>query len=200
MKEKNMKSINTVQYNEAVQRIKSAILRSQHRAVRSVNNEQLSLYFSIGKYVSLNSREGFWGTSAIEAISNQLQKELPGLRGFSATSIKKMRKFFEAWSTLLNRQPSAVDLITTYKPDTNHEIDNEVLLSVNRPPLAGDLDISEFLSISFSHHIEIIEKVKSVEERVFYIHQTVVNRWDKYTLRSHLNADDFHHQGTMPNR
>jgi hypothetical protein len=171
MKEKNMKSINTVQYNEAVQRIKSAILRSQHRAVRSVNNEQLSLYFSIGKYVSLNSREGFWGTSAIEAISNQLQKELPGLRGFSATSIKKMRKFFEAWSTLLNRQPSAVDL-----------------------------DISEFLSISFSHHIEIIEKVKSVEERVFYIHQTVVNRWDKYTLRSHLNADDFHHQGTMPNR
>lgn len=107
---KNMESINPVQYKEAVQRIKSAILRSQHRAVRSVNNEQLSLYYSIGKYVSLNSRERFWGSSAIEVISNQLQKELSGLRGFSATSIKKMRKFFEAWCTLLNRQPSAADL------------------------------------------------------------------------------------------
>lgn len=82
-------------YSVAVRIIKEAILRSQYRAASSVNKEQLSLYCGIGCYVSKNSRDGFWGKVAIETISHQLQKELPGLRGFSATNIKNMRSFYE---------------------------------------------------------------------------------------------------------
>lgn len=48
-------------YREAVKTIKEAILRSQYRAAASVNKEQLSLYYGIGRYVSENSRTGFWG-------------------------------------------------------------------------------------------------------------------------------------------
>ena len=48
-------------YREAVKTIKEAILRSQYRAAVSVNKEQLSLYYGIGRYVSENSRTGFWG-------------------------------------------------------------------------------------------------------------------------------------------
>lgn len=51
-------------YVEAVKTIKTAILRSQSRAARATNVEQLSLYFAIGGYVSANSREGTWGTGA----------------------------------------------------------------------------------------------------------------------------------------
>jgi len=65
--------------------------------------------------------------------------------------------------------------------------------------MAGDLDFSEFLSLSFTHHMEILGKCSSLEERVFYIHQAVQNHWDKYTLREYLKADIFHHQGTMSN-
>ena len=43
------------------------------------------------------------GQRAIDSISRQLQKELPGLRGFSATNIKNMRSFYEEWSTIINR-------------------------------------------------------------------------------------------------
>ena len=46
-------------YTEAVRIIKEAILRSQYRAASSVNKEQLSLYYGIGKYVSENSRMVF---------------------------------------------------------------------------------------------------------------------------------------------
>ena len=80
-------------YREAVKAIKEAILRSQYRAAASVNKEQLSLYYGIGRYVSENSRTGFWGKGAIEQISSLLQKELPGLRGFSATKHKKYAYF-----------------------------------------------------------------------------------------------------------
>ena len=38
-------------YREAVKTIKEAILRSQYRAATSVNKEQLSLYYGIGRYV-----------------------------------------------------------------------------------------------------------------------------------------------------
>ena len=54
----------------------------------------------MGRYVSQNTREGVWGTGAIKAISDQLHKELPGLRGFSERNIKNMRAFYEAWQEL----------------------------------------------------------------------------------------------------
>ena len=92
-------------YIEAAKAIKEAILNSQYRAVSSINKEQLSLYYGIGEYVSKNSREYFWGTGDIESISQQLQKELPGLRGFSTRSIKNMRQFYEEWQPVINRQP-----------------------------------------------------------------------------------------------
>ena len=50
--------------------IKTAILQSQYRAAKSVNREQLSLYYSIGKFVSENSREGKWGTGFILLSTN----------------------------------------------------------------------------------------------------------------------------------
>ena len=87
-------------YQNAVEIIKTAILQSQARAAKAVNQEQLALYFGIGRYVSANTRKKNWGQGAIEAISNQLKQELPGLRGFSAPSLRKMRIFYEEWSML----------------------------------------------------------------------------------------------------
>lgn len=88
------------QYQSAVDIIKTAILQSQARAAKAVNQEQLALYYGIGRYVSANTRKKNWGQGAIETISNQLKQELPGLRGFSAPSLRKMRIFYEEWSML----------------------------------------------------------------------------------------------------
>lgn len=86
----------------AVNDIKKAILQSQYNASKGVNQMQLSLYYGIGCYISAHSRKGFWGTSAIERISEQLQKELPGLRGFGARNLKNMRSFYEQWQPVVN--------------------------------------------------------------------------------------------------
>ena len=115
-----------IKYKNAVSTIKQAILQSQYRAAKLVTGEQLSLYFGIGGYVSANSREGTWGTGAIERISEQLRRELPGLREFSATSIKKIRIFYEFWSQYINCPPMAVDLQIT--EDKNEEIAYRVIL------------------------------------------------------------------------
>lgn len=64
-------------------------------------------------YRCTHSREKYWGTGAIEAISEQIRKEMPGLRGFSAENMKKMRTFSEFWSQFINRSPMATDLHKT---------------------------------------------------------------------------------------
>jgi predicted nuclease of restriction endonuclease-like (RecB) superfamily len=194
-------------YKEAVSTIKEAILRSQYRAASTVNREQLSLYYGIGSYVSLNSREGFWKTGAIENISASLQKELPGLRGFSASNIKNMRIFYDEWALLVNRQPLAGDLqlkenesvINRPPAATDLVVNENLLLAQIRQPVAGEFDWNDFLSIGFSHHIEILSKVKSLEARMFYIHECATRFWSKYTLRDYLKADIYGKQGSMPN-
>ena len=184
----------------AVKAIKTAILESQYRAAKGVNIEQLSLYFGIGRYVSQHSRKGFWGTGAIEQISECLQKELPGLRGFSARNIKNMRTFYEEWQPALNSAAVAAKLpLISNETSDSEVVQTRLLLFEKRPPTAAELDFEEFASLSFTHHIEILSKAKDINERIFYIHQTFLNQWDKYALRDILKADLFHHQGELPN-
>ena len=156
------------------------------------------MYYGIGCYVSKNSREGFWGKGAIEAISQQLQKELPGLRGFSATNIKNMRSFYEEWSPVINRQPMA-DENKTLTAVSDSELNEQMLLMEIRQPMADEFNWADFIAIGFSHHIEIIAKAKSLDARLFYIHESATHFWNKYTLRDYLKADLYSHRGTLPN-
>lgn len=69
-----MKNMNqTTAYTDlpyAVQAIKNAILQSQQRALAAINQEQLALYYGIGRFVSVNTRNKNWGKGFIEAISH----------------------------------------------------------------------------------------------------------------------------------
>lgn len=85
-------------FSAAVKEIKIAILQARARAARVSNVEALKLYFFVGGYISKKTRAAKWGSGAIDALSDRLQVELPGLRGFSTSSIKFMRLWYEAWS------------------------------------------------------------------------------------------------------
>ena len=187
---------NISKYRNAVSIIKQAILQSQYRAAKLVNGEQLSLYFGIGCYVSANSRKGTWGTGAIDRISEQLRKELPGLRGFSASSIKDMRSFYEYWQQFINRRPSAVDLQLS---GDSGIIETDSFALQKWSPLAVEINREECLGISFSHHIEILHKTKDINEVLFYIHQTIIHKWDKYDLRNRLKSGLYRRQDSPAN-
>ena len=184
------------QYKQAVSVIKEAILHSQYRAAKMVTGEELSLNFGIGAYVSNRSRQEKWGTSIIESISEQLRRELPGLRGFSARSIRNMRTFYEYWKQYLIWQPTAAKLQLSINQD-NIEID---CFSFQKwSPVAAKINRDEFLGISFSHHLEILQKTKNIQEVLFYIHQTVLHKWDKYDLRNRLKEGLYQKQGAAAN-
>lgn len=184
------------QYKQAVSVIKEAILHSQYRAAKMVTGEELSLNFGIGAYVSNRSRQEKWGTSIIESISEQLRRELPGLRGFSARSIRNMRTFYEYWTQYLIWQPSAAKLQLSINQNT---IDIDCFSLQKWSPVAAEINREEFLGISFSHHLEILQKTKDIQEVLFYIHQTVLHKWDKYDLRNRLKEGLYQKQGAAAN-
>lgn len=169
----------------AVHTIILAILQSQSHAARMVSGSLLSLYYGVGLYVSKNTRVGAWGTGAIKAISEQLKRELPGLRGFSEESIKKMRIFSEFWSRYLNRSPSATDLENTNTPTG---VTHDFFSLQKWSPITAEIVRDEFLGISFSHHMEILNKTRDINEVLNCIHETVIHHWDKYTLRDVLKV------------
>lgn len=184
----------------AVEVIKNAIQRSQARALHAVNNEVLSLNYGIGRYISENSRKGFWGTGALTQISNQLQKEIPGLKGYGETSLKDMRTFYEEWSAIINRQPMADDLQNDIQmTGEDGIIDDKLLLREIRQPMADDLNWTEFVRVPFTHHVMILRKEKTVEGRAFYIHQCAIHCWNKYVLRDNLKDNLFKQSGNLPN-
>ena len=96
----------------AVQTIKTAILQSQARAVKGVNQEQLALYYGVGRYISENTRNQKWGSGALKSINERLRQELPGLRGFSETNLKNMRIFYEAWNMIEANSSVSTDELT----------------------------------------------------------------------------------------
>ena len=63
-----------IQYNDAVNAIKTAILQGQYEAAKGVNRIQLALYYAIGKYLSQHTRKGVWGEGALAAISDSFAR------------------------------------------------------------------------------------------------------------------------------
>ena len=183
---------NTADYNIAVQTIKEAILRSQYQAAKLVNREMLSLYYGIGRYISANSRDGFWGTGAVKAISERLSKEMPGLKGFSESSLKNRRMFYEEWSPVLESS----DATSPISPIMIGEIETTTLLSAKSPITTDDLEL--FGNLSFTHHIRILNGEKDVNKRWKYIKLALENKWDTRYLQQQIKDNAADKYGTMP--
>lgn len=186
-------------YKEAVEVIKSAILESQYDAARTVNEKQLLLYYSVGRYISNNSRQGYWGTGAIDSISGRLGKELPGLRGFSARNLRNMRMFFEEWVQYVDADFNMIESDSNLS-DVSAKLEMEEISNwqIHLPICAG-LSSEVFCSIGFSQHILILSKVKDYSERIFYIKLCAGEKYTYELLKEHILADDFHHMGVLPN-
>ena len=189
---------------DAVNLLKTAILQSQARAANAVNQEQLALYYGVGRFLSLNTRNKNWGAGMIKSISQRLRSEIPGLRGFGETNLRNMRLFYEAWSGIesnssvmtdeLNVTTSNAAGCNTQIPDTDIDTIHQLrLMNLDNFPAVS------FLSISFTHHMVILTHAKEWDERLFYIQYAFDRKLSIEELEKVLKKDLYHHQGQIPN-
>jgi predicted nuclease of restriction endonuclease-like (RecB) superfamily len=134
-----------------------------------------------------------WGAKVLDQISADLQKELPGLRGFSPGNLKKVRLFAEAYaphfaigSTPSNQLGLANGEGFSISSTLPNQIENKAFYEA-------------FMGISFSHHFHIITKIKAWVARIFYIQSAAANFWSLTVLEHHIENDLYGKEGKLPN-
>ncbi|WOX54919.1 MULTISPECIES: PDDEXK nuclease domain-containing protein [unclassified Methanoculleus] len=85
-------------YGSLLLEVKERIRAAQYRALRAVNKELIGLYWDIGRMIVERQAGDTWGKSIVQQLSGDLQKEFPGIGGFSASNLWRMKSFFEAYA------------------------------------------------------------------------------------------------------
>lgn len=177
------------QYTQFITALRQSIIQSRYQAARLANREQLLLYFKTGKMLADKIDAEKWGAKVVDQISEDLQKQLPGLRGFSRRNLLKMKQFFTDYQSFIIVPLATAQLV---------EKENGAFV----PSLTAQMDaeaLEAFWLISFSHHIVLLSKCKSLEERLFYMAQTASQFWSVTVMEYQIDAGLFQKQGKLPN-
>jgi predicted nuclease of restriction endonuclease-like (RecB) superfamily len=78
--------------------------------MKKVNTELLQLYWEIGGEIDRKQREHGWGKSVVEILAKELQKKFPGVQGFSARNLWRMRNFYIEYSQNQNLPPMVAEI------------------------------------------------------------------------------------------
>jgi predicted nuclease of restriction endonuclease-like (RecB) superfamily len=84
-------------YDQLLRSLRVRIRAAQVRAAFAANTELIMLYWSIGREISSRFEVQRWGGKIVDRLSRDLEREFPGVEGFSPRNLRYMRKFAEAW-------------------------------------------------------------------------------------------------------
>jgi predicted nuclease of restriction endonuclease-like (RecB) superfamily len=67
------------------------------RALASVNQELVGLYWQVGEYISRKIAADGWGQGTVEALAEYIRRKQPNARGFSASNLWRMMQFYQTY-------------------------------------------------------------------------------------------------------
>lgn len=158
-------------YKDFVSQLKNKIKNSQIKAMSSVNRELIRLYWDIGKDITKEQEKSGWGSRTIEKVAADLQNAFPGIGGFSPRNVWKMRAFYTAYKSLQDFLPQAVA-----------ESPEDDLLAILE-------------SIPWGHNILLLEKLKSIKERLWYAKMIVSEGWSRNGLLDAIKTNWYKRYG-----
>jgi predicted nuclease of restriction endonuclease-like (RecB) superfamily len=177
---------NQDEFGEILQLIEEA----KDRTYRKVNEELVLLYFKVGKIVSTKVSAGVWGENTVDDLAGYLENRYLGLKGFNRRGLYRMKQFYETYT-----HPEFVSPLVTQlqNPDSEVvEIVSPVVTQLETPEEKVLKFIPKLVSqISWTHHLLILSKTRSAEEKMFYIHQCIREKLSKRELERQLNSATF---------
>ena len=99
-----------VDYSQFLVEIKERIHKSRYEAAKAVNQEIIRLYWDIGRSITEKQQTLGWGKSVVETLAEDLQKEFPGITGFSARNIWYMQQFYAEYHEDTILQPLVAEI------------------------------------------------------------------------------------------
>jgi predicted nuclease of restriction endonuclease-like (RecB) superfamily len=173
-------------YTSLFSEIKDRIRQAQVKATLAVNAQMIALYWDIGKMISERQNAEGWGTNVIRRLSIDLKNELPELKGFSTRNLEYMLRFANEYSIL--QQP-----VAEFKYTENQ---NDI---ISQQAVAELENLQLLLSIPWGHNLLLMEKIKNVETRFWYLKQVVEHGWSRDVLRAMIKSNAFDRRGSVVN-
>lgn len=185
-------------YSSWLVSIKARIQSARISAARAANRELILLYWDLGRGIVEKQQALGWGKSVVERLSADLQAEFPGAKGFSANNLWLMRQFYTEYSTsevLIAASPEAGFLEAS---DLEQPVQD---LSARDLPhsgtgLAANPSLEQFVQdilapVPWGHHVEILKKVKTAPERLYYLRATAQFGWTRAVLLNQIKAQAY---------
>ncbi len=163
-------------YHQIIANLKDRIRLARLRATALVNTELLIVYWEIGSVIIKQQKEEGWGAKVIDRLATDLKSEFPDFRGLSLRNLKYMRAFAEAWPGFGIMQQFAAQI---------EVVNNQSDIIVLR--LAAQLP--------WGHHQVLLDKVKTYEQRIFYLQKTIENGWSRDIMAHQIETGLFNRSG-----
>jgi predicted nuclease of restriction endonuclease-like (RecB) superfamily len=176
------KSSQLPDYAGLLGQIKDRIRQSQVRAILSVNAELIRLYWDIGRILEARQEREGYGKAVIPRLARDLHNEIPEVKGFSERNIGRMIAFSRAYPEPMALLPQAVA-----KPPSVEDV----------PQPAKDMGEGDSLLwlIPWGHHAVLMEKVKALDLRLWYMRQTLLHGWSRNVLTMMISSEAHARQG-----
>ena len=179
-------------YSDLLSDIKTRIRQAQIKATLSANAEMILMYWDVGRMVfAKQNREG-WGSAVIPRLSIDIRNDLPDEKGFSKRNIGYMiRLAREYGSSSILQQP-----VAKLKTD-----ENPSLIKVTQPVaklsnIEAPQDLQQLVAkIPWGHNILLMEKVKDLSSRLWYMQQIIEQGWSRDTLGLMIKSSAHKRQG-----
>ena len=180
-------------YADLLTEVKARIAGAQVRAALAANHELLRLYWDIGRMIDARRTAEGWGARVIARLAHDLAAELPGTSGFSATNLKRMVQYFQAYPALGSLRDSADSALPVGaqtapqpRPRAEHEAENPIGAQAV-PPLRGVPDPAETcarlsLHLPWGHNILLLQKTPDLQTRAWYMQRCVDEGWSRDVL------------------
>ncbi|MGL6075456.1 MAG: PDDEXK nuclease domain-containing protein [Fimbriiglobus sp.] len=172
--------------------VKGRIQAAQTRAILAVNSELVLLYWDIGRIIDQRQQSEGWGTAVIPRLAAELKNELPELKGFSERNIDLMVRFYREYASLAPISQPPVAKIGD--PQKAPKLPQSQAASIS-PQAVAKLPESTFWSVSWAHHVILMQKVKDLTARQWYMEQTITNGWSRNVLALQIDAQAHVRQG-----
>lgn len=173
--------------------IKDRIRRAQVKAALSANAEMILMYWDIGRMIHERQQRESWGAKIIPKLSRDIRNELPEVKGFSERNLKRMRAFYREYPSLSADVPQAEAQLPSDGDEHTEKVPQPVALSAAHDPF-GNLQ-QLVAKIPWGHHIMLMEKIKALTVRLWYMEQTIEQGWSRNALRIMIESKVHERQG-----
>lgn len=85
-------------YGALLVAVRERVRAAQYQALKAVNRELVGLYWDIGRLIVERQANAGWGKAIVQQLAADLQREFPGIGGFSASNLWRMKAFFETYA------------------------------------------------------------------------------------------------------